>query len=75
MRGERTPRPWETQRLAEVLDVPEWFLTDGLGPLTGATTAEVESGSVLAEARALGRLVEHEFLRAMRGVSQQERVA
>lgn len=33
MRGERTPRIWETARLAEVLDVPVWFLQDGLAGL------------------------------------------
>jgi transcriptional regulator with XRE-family HTH domain len=30
IRGEREPRPWETQRLAEVLGVPAQFLVEGL---------------------------------------------
>jgi transcriptional regulator with XRE-family HTH domain len=31
-RGERQMRPHETALLAKALDVPEWFLTDGLAP-------------------------------------------
>ena len=30
MQGKRVPRPWETERFAEALGVPAWFLHEGL---------------------------------------------
>jgi transcriptional regulator with XRE-family HTH domain len=50
--GKRQARDWELRRLAELLDVPEWFLREGLGGQP--TESEIREG----ELAALRQLVE-----------------
>jgi hypothetical protein len=42
IRGERAPRPWETARIEELLELPDWFIRDGLerAPARGASKPE-----------------------------------
>lgn len=47
IRGERQPKDWETTRAAELLDVPAWFITDGLGGADEDDGGEREELSLL----------------------------
>jgi|GEM_PF-2706440 transcriptional regulator with XRE-family HTH domain len=55
IRGERDPRPWETRRLAELLDVPEAFLQDGLDPGRATVSGRAAMIQRLEQVRALVR--------------------
>lgn len=51
VQGKRTPNAWEIPVFAEALDIPEWFLRDGL-----RATQEPENGA--GELAELRRLIE-----------------
>lgn len=55
LRGERTPSAWETRRLSEILDVPETFLRDGLGPETALDVSPEAMAERLIQVRSLIR--------------------
>lgn len=59
MRGERTPREWETRRLAELLDIPEWFLREGLDGHAEAADREAQLAAQLDRVAQLADRFEH----------------
>ena len=60
LRGERTPRDWETSRLAETIGVPRWFIEEGLRRFDEDAA---DADDMLVRARKLARLVEAESVR------------
>jgi transcriptional regulator with XRE-family HTH domain len=57
IRGERTPRAWETSRIEELLKLPDWFIPHGLERSKPPDVDGIPAAQVLAALERIEKLL------------------